>query len=219
VVILDLRAGDYLALDPTDSDLWEAVFCRQAGGAEAGALVDEVIARGWMESPESPQPLRRLERIAPLSPSASRAFIRLIAARLLVRHHGFATAYTWAIKRACSPRGLPTVPLGRASAAFTRAEHILPSSLGLHDCLPRSLALFVFLAEAGYEVTHCIGVKRFPFTGHAWVMADSHPVNADPEIVGRFTPIATIDSGIAGSGIAAAGSAGSGAAMAGVAMA
>ena len=197
MVILDLRAGDYLALDPTNSDLWEAVFSRQAGGAEAGALVDEVTARGWMESSESPQPLRRLERIAPLGPSASRAFVRLIAVRRLVRHYGFAAAYTWAVKRACSPRGLPTVPLVRASAAFTRAEHILPSSLGLQDCLPRSLALFVFLAEAGYKVTHCIGVKRFPFTGHAWVMADTQPVNADPEIVGRFTPIATLTAGVA----------------------
>jgi hypothetical protein len=204
VVILDLRAGDYLALDPTNSDLWEAAFSRQSGGAEAGALVDEAMARGWMESPESPQSLRRLERIAPLRPSASRAFVRLLAARRLVRHYGFATAYTWAVKRGCSPRGLTTAPLASASAAFARAEHILPSALGLHDCLPRSLALFVFLAEAGYSVTHCIGVKRFPFTGHAWVMADAQPVNADPETVARFTPIATLTAGVAMAGVAMA---------------
>lgn len=37
------------------------------------------------------------------------------------------------------------------------------------DCLPRALAAFVLLRRRGVPATLRIGVKRFPFGGHAWV--------------------------------------------------
>lgn len=37
------------------------------------------------------------------------------------------------------------------------------------DCLPRALAIFVLLRSRGVPATLRIGVKRYPFGGHAWV--------------------------------------------------
>lgn len=37
------------------------------------------------------------------------------------------------------------------------------------DCLPRALTIYILLRHRGVRATLRIGVKRFPFAGHAWV--------------------------------------------------
>ena len=37
------------------------------------------------------------------------------------------------------------------------------------DCLPRALTTYVLLRRRGVSATLHIGVKRYPFGGHAWV--------------------------------------------------
>jgi hypothetical protein len=85
---------------------------------------------------------------------------------------------------------------------FVRAETFLLSKLGNRDCLPRSLALFIYLRSLGHQVRHVIGVARFPFDAHAWVEKDGQPLlefRAAPALLphartprGR-TPIAVIE--------------------------
>ena len=37
------------------------------------------------------------------------------------------------------------------------------------DCLPRAMATYVLLRQRGLPATLHVGVKRYPFGGHAWV--------------------------------------------------
>ncbi len=77
-------------------------------------------------------------------------------------------------------------------AVFLRAEHGFISRLGPRDCLPRSLALFSFLAGAGFAVTHVIGVQRYPFAAHAWVEHDGVKLLQVAGSETDFTPIALL---------------------------
>ena len=57
-------------------------------------------------------------------------------------------------------------------ASFRLAEGVLPSPEGDVDCLPRALGMFAFLRHAARSPEFVIGIKRFPFTAHAWVELD-----------------------------------------------
>ena len=57
---------------------------------------------------------------------------------------------------------------------------------------PRSLALFTFLRRTGLPVCHCIGVRPFPFSAHAWTECHGRVVHDDALNRNRFTIIARI---------------------------
>src|SRR5260370_5939261 len=56
------------------------------------------------------------------------------------------------------------------------------------DCLPRSLALFLLLKKL-LPVELCIGVKKFPFSGHAWVEYEGCVVGDHSARVSFYTVI------------------------------
>lgn len=60
--------------------------------------------------------------------------------------------------------------------AFQLAEPFHPGSYNWEDCLPRSLAIGLFLAATGQTFLHCIGVLTPPFRAHAWVEAEGQRV-------------------------------------------
>ena len=76
--------------------------------------------------------------------------------------------------------------------AFYRAESVVPMPNAPDDCLPRSLALFVYLRAIGFACEHLIGVRRYPsLTMHAWVEVDGRVV-ADRASSQEFVPLARI---------------------------
>ena len=56
------------------------------------------------------------------------------------------------------------------------------------DCLPRALAGFLLLRRAGVPATLHIGVKRYPFGAHAWVVCDGQTVIGDTRDDWRHEP-------------------------------
>jgi hypothetical protein len=112
----------------------------------------------------------------------------ILAARRMLHFRRFGTTLRWAMMHQ------PRTALRDADAlgAFCRAEAFLPSRMGDLDCLPRALALLAFLRHASRHPVFVIGVKRFPFTAHAWVELGGKPVleNArDESRITSFRPI------------------------------
>ena len=95
----------------------------------------------------------------------------------MLKLRGFHAAYSRAKSYATmiDERAVPAqkpVFFETAMAAFHRAERLVFSGRGLDDCLPRSLALFVYLRRCNLTARHFIGVRRYPFAAHAWVEHD-----------------------------------------------
>jgi hypothetical protein len=57
------------------------------------------------------------------------------------------------------------------------------------DCLPKALTLFSLLRNQGIPAELCLGVKRFPFAGHAWVEVNGAVIDTKPEQVRPYTVI------------------------------
>jgi hypothetical protein len=58
---------------------------------------------------------------------------------------------------------------------------------GRLDCLPRSLSTFYLLRSRGIAVEFLMGVKKFPFAGHAWVEYAQQVIDDSPFRVKRYT--------------------------------
>lgn len=62
-------------------------------------------------------------------------------------------------------------------------------SQGKDDCLPRSLMLMSALRRLGIDAEICFGVRKFPFSAHAWVEARHTVINDLPETIAKYTVI------------------------------
>ena len=206
IVLMDARRGEYFGLDPHTSNLWLRLVGSDAPVDEAGygalsGLVEAARIQGWLVAPGQIDPDDRTSR-----PHAARAWRPfpvldaygcLVRAFVSLRYLGFAPTYRWAqlmgVSR-CAQTGADfgASVLERALAAFSRAEHFVISRLGFEDCLPRSLALYVYLCRAGIPVRHQIGVRRYPFGAHAWVERGQVPLLARAESIVDFIPLATV---------------------------
>ena len=215
VFVLDARRGEYLGLDRKTSDLW-LQFTNTPGSipslADPLELQNLSVAmrnKGWLDegfrdsSPLSRKPPRlRFRR----TPSQIIAAACLLRAFTCLKYSGFASAYQWAksyLQTSVVPAASQPPRFKQAMKTFQIVEHMFVSSLGLKDCLPRSLALFVFLRRYGIPARHLIGIRLYPFVAHAWVEYEDVPLlqsvvfgktprSAPARDVGDFTPIATI---------------------------
>lgn len=194
-VILDLRSEQYSVLDHIASVMWRVL----TGDAEEAAAMSALtvlyavsrerlqldlrdfqkrcIDEKLLEAPSAPSDLK-MEVSRPVSDFQRRRIGTLSALRTLIAtgvslsRDGFAATYQ---KYSATPRGHSSRGADRALSAFCRAENLFLSSKAPEDCLPRSLALFRFLNQAGISAEHLIGVRRFPFQAHAWVEIDGQP--------------------------------------------
>ena len=55
------------------------------------------------------------------------------------------------------------------------------------DCLPKSLTIYYLVRKQGIDANLCIGVKKFPFAGHAWVEYGGRIVDDFPKRVPLYT--------------------------------
>lgn len=60
------------------------------------------------------------------------------------------------------------------------------------DCLPRALAIYHFLRARGAPVEFRLGVKKFPFSAHAWVEYRGQVVDISPRISSRYIVMKTV---------------------------
>ena len=215
VVILDLRAADYSVLDAVASDMWDLLA--ETGDTEATldrltqmydaspdrlrADLDRFVAdcerRGFLDrgaqpasgaaaSPEPP------ENGAPARPRATRAWTSLLATRRDLARGGLAAAYESCAQLPPPQRDPDPEALESALRSFLRAENAFVARRAPDDCLLRSLALYRFLRAAGLPCEHRIGVRRFPFTAHAWVEHDGSALLDDDNRTQGFTVVAAL---------------------------
>jgi hypothetical protein len=216
VIILDIRSESYFALDPVASLMWNELTrghrrdesLRSLGDGISGSppeIEDDLeeftrkcLARGLLtqspeESPmqESPGPTGRARHLLAL-----RAWWSLLRTKLSLSRRGFSVTYNGALSMAGPEQtagdDAATEALARAVNAFARAENFFHLKKAPLDCLPRSLALFMFLRSAGLPAHHCIGVRPFPFSAHAWTECYGRVVHDDELNRNRFTVIARI---------------------------
>ncbi|MEN6615032.1 MAG: lasso peptide biosynthesis B2 protein [Syntrophorhabdus sp.] len=215
VTILDIRSESYFALEPLASMMWKEL----AAGHTHTQCLDTITRQGTSDDPELADNLASfaqqcvdtglLTLTADAPPSAkvkrripgirkrfasTRAWLSLARTTLSLSRKGFFKTYTDALNipalYAVTDRDSRTVE--RAVSAFSRAENFFHLKKAPLDCLPRSLALFVFLRTSGLPAEHCIGVRQFPFTAHAWTECNGHVVHDDPLNQENFSVIARI---------------------------
>ena len=209
-VVLDLNTETYRVLDDVASVLWsvltgeadalttfEAVARdyaveRDRFGSDLAAFAQRCVTERLLEPAGTPVAGRAVAppQHAPARstrPSTLQALTCLIGTRRALNRDGFRETYE---RYALLPVGRRTRRLGAALPAFARAENFFVARRAPEDCLLRSLSLYRFLRSAGVPAEHVIGVRRFPFSAHAWVECDGSPVC--DERAGGYTPLARI---------------------------
>ncbi len=212
IVFLDLRTGTYHAMDSVAARMWKSIqkFEERTSIVQSlhhnhpvelerlerdlDAFIEQLLKLGFLEKETSATPevkqlsTRRGIRYFP----ALRAWWYLMATACSLSLRGFAGTYA-----RCSNLSVARLPaemerdsLALALRAFGRAENFFYLRKAPKDCLPRSLALFRFLRAMGFPVEHCIGVKRFPFSAHAWVENDGEVIYDHSGRPGGLTTLA-----------------------------
>lgn len=219
VIILDLHSESYFALDPTASVMWQqltrlqdsaeglrsqANFCSLESTesvdleADFESFIQRCLTQGFLTETQAPSPpetevsTRGLQGRRFLT---IRAWWSLWSVNRSLAKCGFAHTYNAALrlpKLQENQTRKQTESLATALKAFARAENFLYLKKAPRDCLPRSLALFLFLHSIGWPVEHCIGLQQFPFLAHAWTEYDGEVLHDDPMNQERFTVIARI---------------------------
>ena len=196
IFVLDELAGQYFGLEAEDGDLWPLVCApsRVEDGDRLRRLRADVLQRGWVTRDETPAGSAggRSTRSA-RRPTPWQAWIALVRACWLLRRGGFTRVYAWArevSQRAGSGGGYS---LDQALKQFVHAEAFVLSRLADRDCLPRSLALFVFLRRAGFAVRHHIGLQAMPFAAHAWVECGTVSLLEGRPLARDFTTLSRLD--------------------------
>jgi hypothetical protein len=208
-VLLDLRAAEYIVLNPVATALWQLLLSaegddrvaklqrqfdapRERLEADLAAFARSSIERGFLIEGTPPAPEPAAQRIAGRGPLALRAWWSLVSTARALAARGFAETYLryarLAKPAAAGESGKDTVE--RAERAFLRAEHFFVMRSAPQDCLPRSLALYRFLLSAGIPADHCIGVRQYPFKAHAWVESGNRVLCDSTDFVGQFAELA-----------------------------
>jgi len=177
IYVLDLKAETYFALEPTYSKAWIALA---TGGREEGRHLDKdfyntLRENGWLASVARPSRPARWRAIGwvprTLRCSSLAAWVCLAYVSVSLKWRGFHD-FVQRLESLppASDDGSQEVRVKLAEIRFLRAERFFISSRGADDCLPRSLALYLFIVLCcGLSARHHIGISRYPFKAHAWV--------------------------------------------------
>lgn len=75
---------------------------------------------------------------------------------------------------------------------ITDAAHAVATAAAFYPrralCLEQSLVLYWVLRRRGVEAQLKVGVRPFPFTAHAWVEHNGHPINEQEDFVTQLAP-------------------------------
>jgi hypothetical protein len=190
-IILDLRSGRYGLLNATATRFWNALNCASEQNSVEKCLLesdvdDQVVQdfdrfismgidRGLLiENGQDillDKPLVRFRGHIRLL--KSKAFLAICVVRFGIRFFGFSAVYSNIQRLSFKPSDM--IEPGhaeRAELSFLAAESFFPPPTRSTDCLPRSLAFFLFLKFLGLPAKHLIGVRHTPLLMHAWVESE-----------------------------------------------
>lgn len=212
VVLLNLQTGRYHQLDAVASRIWtlattstpesaiveelqqEFSIDRSIAARDVVAFLDTCVESSLLGSDEMHSYYQQKPVRTPVAMQRMTLFLairNLLEARRGLRVAGFPAVYSR--QQRLAPARNDTVAkfsLDRALRVFSNAENFFSVRDARLDCLPRSLALHRFLLSLGFEVSHNLGVRRYPFAAHAWVEYAGAPLCDTPEFVSQFKLIA-----------------------------
>ncbi len=102
-------------------------------------------------------------------------FIDRLKARTLIRPR---SSHEWEFEMA------------RIKAAYSIAVRLFPRRV---ECLSRSLALYILARKRRIPVQFHVGVRKFPFTSHAWLELNGPVFAEDIRLVSGLTRIIRLD--------------------------
>lgn len=191
--VLDLRSQRYNVLDEVSASAWAALtgsddvdrqvrcwtehyeLSADEGRAAISAFGEDCARAGWLCAADGEvvdQPKRQSSPSTGWARRLPRTIVAIYAlatTALSIKFRGFSRTYCES--GACAPlmKSVAYADLGQATDAFVFAENFILFRRGVNDCLVRSIALFRYLGWLGIDATHVIGVRRTPFSAHAWV--------------------------------------------------
>jgi hypothetical protein len=117
-------------------------------------------------------------------------FLLTLLRQYLVPRHGLAEALC-AMQR-IRKSSLTEPEAARVLGSVLQTYHWirLPFAQGTGDCLKRSLSLTAVLRSRGIDAALCLGVRKFPFSAHAWVEVGDTVVNESLSVLAQHVPIA-----------------------------
>jgi hypothetical protein len=215
VIIMNLNEDNYEVLDERATLIWCALL--QANGSVAGAqqvvrencadLADDAVAdflllcqtRGLLivDGEMDPQPAILRRPVDHMRYPSLLAWQSMLSIARNLRRRGFPATYNELVRTHWGPHAKSSsIACDRAVEAFVRAENLFWFRRAPRDCLPRSLALYLFLSRLGIPVTHRIGGRRFPgFVMHAWVEHKDIPLIEDDKQIAQYAVIASLPHG------------------------
>lgn len=114
-----------------------------------------------------------------------------IAFRLL----GYERVRSWIMRRSGAR---PRLPEDHAmDSLVTRTYRAVVTATAFYyrkrkDCLPRALAIYHFLRTQGAPVVFRLGVKKYPFSAHAWVEYRGQVIDISPDIATQYVTMKTV---------------------------
>ena len=120
-----------------------------------------------------------------------RALVVFVALDVGLRLLGFERVYRRVVRRPGSPSSRGAA-MGRQRARETFLAVQNATRLYYRrrkDCLPKALTTLLLLRRQGIAAELCFGVKKFPFSAHAWVEVLGERFDDDPRRVERYTVI------------------------------
>lgn len=222
VVILDIRADRYLALEETHAGQLSAWIAGWPGAAsdDSSGLVNEqdgteqlaqqMIEQGLLTTTHESG---RATTAAPSLPAPTESFVH----SYFVHQPGFKVRDVLRFARACADatlalkfrrleqtiRSVATTPVqepGPSANHYERTEKLVGIFEGLRpfllagtrSCMFDSLALMKFLSLYRLRPRWVFGVRTSPFAAHCWLQDGEYVLNDVPDHVGTFTPIMTV---------------------------
>lgn len=137
-----------------------------------------------MTSTDSPSTVDSLSLLESL-----RALITFVWIDVGFRWVGFDRTYRW-LSRATRARTRPAeeISVEEAREAFRAVQQATRFYYRRRlDCLPKALTTFRLLRLRGIPAELCLGVRKYPFSGHAWVECGGEILDDDPRRIRQYT--------------------------------
>lgn len=112
-----------------------------------------------------------------------RAWLQFLAIPLALRVLGFERLCRWACRPIANPQPDDERCVELFRAVQTAGQFYYRSQ---SDCLPRALNTLLLLRSANIPAQLCIGVRKFPFEGHAWVECEARVLDDAPQRVENY---------------------------------
>ncbi len=123
-----------------------------------------------------------------------RAYILLIVIDWKLKFRTFDAAHDWMLRAAKAKSSWRNDAAPSTAKAIDEVHDVVEKASRFYyrtqrDCLPAAILAYYLMRKIGIPVSFCMGVKKFPFAGHAWVEYEDRVVFTTPANVEAYRVI------------------------------